>query len=368
MKERGISKLRIPVPWYMFPAPPDCGFTQLNGLVSDPFARERVVFPLLDPQRWLRPWLQEAAELRVEVLLDMHSLPGNTGPAFAPMSMAMTAVQLSPSHRELWLEAHAHIVRNLLTFVVGLPEDVRASVTGIQPWNMGLQMNADAYALPGLRGRHEVTRVARRMNDLTLQLLYRAFAAQFAPCALPALYLNLNGVMETPDIHEYLRSASDWMRAQGGDPSTKLVHALHLFAVDWGQLFIMPTGEHVSAWARRRLAEAAGQPAKDGTHPWRVSCVEWSAAPPRSEIFSNRVRRRQGNLPRHWPEGIFRGFLRAFHATGVENFFWGWDMPYACASPVVPRQSLTFWSLKCIPRGGKDARGPGDSEDTGAAR
>lgn len=355
MTERGIRKLRIPVPWYMFPAPPSHGFTQLNGLVADPFARELAVFPLLDPHRWLRPWLEEAARVKIEILLTLHSLPGYTGPGFALMSMAMTTVQLSLNHRDMWLEAYAHIIRNLLTFVVELSPEIKPVVTGIQPWNMGLQMDADSFALPALKGRYEVARVARRMSDLTMQLLYRDFAEQFAPAALPALYLNLDHTMETPDAHDYLRSAAGWMQSRGIVPAEKLVHALHLFVIDWGQLFVMPTPEHVSEWAQKKLALAAGGPLKDGRSAWRVSCVEWSAAPPRSDIFQTRAERRRSFLPRKWPEGIFRGFVQAFHRMGIESFFWGWDMPYACAFPIVPGQNRMFWSLKCIPRNVKDA-------------
>jgi len=334
-KERGITRLRIPVGWPMFAPPEEMGFARLNGFVADPFSRERAAHPLCPPDDFLFPWLEQASALGMTVLLDLHTLPGETGAGYAFVSWAVAVAAMVPAERDRWLRAYRSVLHGFIGYVGALPAGVRAAVGGLQPSNLGLTMDAESYARPRFAGELETVLVAKKMADFALQGLHAAMGK-----SMPAIYLNLDNALTPREVSEYMESAAEWLEGMGLDPSEKLVQASHFFALDWPFVFKLPTEETVYRWVLARFPARAAQ-------RWRTCCIEWSAAPPRSRVFLSAAQEPTDPLPAKWKENVFRAFVRAFRDAGTENYFWTWDVPQSCAVPARPNQERTFWSLSC---------------------
>lgn len=337
LKRRRIRGLRVPVGWNMFPPAAREGFVHANGLVADPFALERTVFVACSPER-LRDIVKAAAAAGLEVVVDLHSLPGETGPAgtFTPWTNALDL--MTEPERERWFEAYQAIISGLVDYVAGLPQPLRSTITGLQASNDGLLMGPGGYATPSYSGRHKVSNMGLRMHDRFIRLAVRALGSE-----CPGLYVNLQHIFLPSDERKYLETVAEWLSSQGIDPRKKLVHIRHLFLTDWGPIFQLPTAANMKRWVATAFAM------DERMHPrWRRCCIEWSAAPPRSHIFFQRVRRADSSLPAVWKETLYRAFVHSFAALGIENYFWAWDMPYACSNPEVLTKHRTYWSLRCI--------------------
>ncbi len=332
LKRRGILGLRVPVGWNMFPPTSRAGFVKASGLVTDPFALERTVFVACPPAR-LRDIVAAGAAAGLGVIIYLHSLPGETGPAgtFTPWTIALDL--MTEPERERWFEAYVEIISGLVDFVGGLPPPLRHAIRGLQASNDG-----GGYATTSYRGRHKISNMGLRMHDRFLRLTVSALGSD-----CPGLYVNLQHLFVPSDERKYLETVAEWLSSQGIDPREKLVHIRRLFLTDWGPIFQLPTVENMKRWV------AAAFAIDERVHPrWRHCCIEWSAAPPRSHVFFQRVRRAESSLPAVWKETLYRSYVQAFAALEIENYFWAWDVPYACSSPEVLTKHRTYWSLRCI--------------------
>lgn len=348
LRGHGIRRLRIPVPWQMF-APREEGFTFEGGFVADPFAHEEAAFVLCPPDQFLTPWLRAAAEEGSQVLLDLHTLPGQTGPAYRALSWPLAVGCMAQPAQRRWLRAYVAILERCVAYVRELPPALRRAVVGIMPSQSGMQMDAEAYAVPSYPGEHSVALICTHMYDAALPLILSLRTQTFD---MPAIYAGVDRALSQRQVGEYLRRAARWLLARGVASQCKLKRARHLYALNWHAPFVFPSPENIA----RSIQKIFSSPDPQDAALWSDCCCDWASPPPRSEIFTHRAQEVSMPLDR-WKVLLFRALVDTFKQLGVENYYWCWDLPDACSRhPDLPWQHRTFWSLKCVLDAGTDSR------------
>ena len=352
MRKQGIQRVRIPLPWTMFPPPQSEGFVRNLGFVADPFAREETALPMCTPAEFLLPWLEEAARNQIYVLLDIHTLPGQTGPGHAPQAWTTAIAAMSYSERQHWLRAHAHIWDTLILYTTQLPSRIAHWICGLEPFNQGLLMDADGFSVPLFPGRHATSQLAQQLADQSVQrygeehgkrIVDARSVCQDDRSALPALYLNVENAMLPSEVEANFVSWAQWFTEQGICPASFLVRCRHVFALNLNRL-TPPTRSDMRHWVLSYFRPYVAL-------PWRECCIEWSSTPPRSVLFRNQVASPITSVPDEWKDDIYEAFLEAFETLQLENYFWTWDVPDCCPIPAIPSQSRAYWSLRCALKG-----------------
>jgi hypothetical protein len=337
-----VTKLRIPIPWNMFP-PQLPGFAVSDGFVADPFAKEDAAFAICAPEKFLLPWLEAAAAHDIEVMLELHTFPGTTGAAFQPMSWALAMSSMQDATVERWLLSYIEIMRRLLDFVRGLSHNMRVIITGIAPSPIGMKMDAEAYSLPMYPGQHAVVLLFTQMYDAVLPLLYRLHEGRLG---MPKLYAAIDDALTYEGTNEYLRRIAEWLAQRGVDPREKLVRARHLYALTWNRPFALPTQSNLTSYIKRVFP----LPRNPDDQPWKYCCVSWASPPPRTDLLKHRLQT-LGSPLAAWKAMLFSTFVTTFRDLDIENYYFTWDLPDACsAEPLILWQQRTFWSLKCVLR------------------
>jgi hypothetical protein len=205
-------------------------------------------------------------------------------------------------------------------------------------------MDTFAMTLPRFPINWEVSAMARDMSDRAIVEFVRVLS-QDTSSAL-SVYINIDGAMSPAQVEEYLTGAVRSLSERSHD--VKIVRARHLFALTWDQIFTLPFERNIADWVEAAFGAQRSL-------MWGECCVEWSAAPPQSEIFERRGETALDPLRFQWKTGIYQGFLRAFESMGIENYFWTWDLPDCCSADPHAHQARTFWSLACVLGVSRDA-------------
>lgn len=334
------TSIRIPIPWTMFPPPARCGFPSRNGFVADPFACEKTALPLCDPHTHLTRWIWAARKHGVDVIIDIHVLPGQTGPARVPLSWVTAVALMTTSERDAWVTAYSHIVRNVVNYIYNLPPHLKRIIKGLQPSNLGMHMDSRSFANPQFPGRHAIVATARKMSNIALEEILSQKSKSESPYLIAA-YINIENAMLPHEVVDYLNSASDWLESMGVAARDVLVRARHLFALEYNTLFRTPTAHEMEAWVLKALEQPSHI-------RWKQCCIEWSAAPPPSAVFRGEISTHDASLQKEWHTVVYTGFLAAFAKLGIDNYFWTWDLPDCCPRPAPSSLNRSSWSFSCI--------------------
>lgn len=342
MRRSGIATVRVPLGWWAFPPPDTSGFRREETLVLDPFAEKETWFASVDPQ-WLKQLLSDIARADLNILLDLHQLPGQTGPAGVLLTSMALLYRLTERPLGDWLDAYGSIVGQMQEFLGQLPTGTLERVRGVAPFNHDLGVDSRGYVIAAPSEDARIVDIVKRMMDIFV-LRYLEVVRAHARFR-PAVYFNLDNALSDDTIASFLRSFARLFREHSLDPSKKIVRAVHIFTLEWPWIFTLPTRYAVSEWVSARLHSAM----RDQNEDWHVSCAEWSTAfpwPPHLRDITNERTRIASR------EAIYLGSLHAFQQLDVENIFWCWDLPSACSRPGIPDFSRMYWSLRCLLLGG----------------
>jgi len=339
----GIETVRIPIPWQTFADALEDFDPKAYGsgakIVPDPFYK-KASFVVVD-RVWLASVLRQAAAHGLQVLLDIHMMPGGSSDGTYngvwPMPPRFWNANVTDANgASLPLEELGHKIANaLIKWVEGLGETDRRTVKGLTLMNEPAHMaSIDRRGGTGfIRSEEQVLAWLAKAAD--------AFRRSTLPSQGVKLYVNM---IETT-FDDFAQTVPRWWSQtfSVAERTSWAVIDVHWYTAWSGGICsgrVLPTGKYLCDQPveelRPILRGCAETYAKK--FAWRFgddqkACTEFSLGTYEDALLAcNDV-----DLLRMFLEEQ----LAVFAEYGIEAFFWTWRMPYG---PTFQRG----WSLKFI--------------------
>eukprot|EP01065_Artemidia_motanka_P035653 TRINITY_DN43553_c0_g1_i1.p1 TRINITY_DN43553_c0_g1~~TRINITY_DN43553_c0_g1_i1.p1 ORF type:complete len:520 (+),score=145.98 TRINITY_DN43553_c0_g1_i1:58-1560(+) len=322
MQEHGVRYVRLPVGWWVFDS---AQLPETESMVTDLCYPDRRFVTVSNG--YLTALLQMAVRHGVSFLLDMHAMPCGSADG--------TYNGVFPKDPIFFLNAKARakgveVVRNMVRWYKGLPDDLKAAVHGFTVLNEPGHLIVE----PLVPGRPRVTGGNLSVVLSWLSAAVDAYEAELSPSASsapPLLYMNL---IETafmggdPDaLWQRLASAAGQTLGLANKPWAVLdVH--HYFAWGGNGSGIPPencsTEDDLRRYVRvgmRDWMHALSTAAADSGMA-NLACSEWSLSLHHRDYVQPCAVPEEAALKIMYDEQV-----SAFQNANFAQFIWGWRMP-----------------------------------------
>mmetsp|Transcript_3767 Transcript_3767/g.11517 ORF Transcript_3767/g.11517 Transcript_3767/m.11517 type:complete len:551 (+) Transcript_3767:2-1654(+) len=344
----GMKIVRVPLTWALFPdalatlgnsGGPYVGFdpkTQ-SVIVPDPYYTTQVAYVTV-PRNFVEEMLRAAADEGLQLLLDMHCLPGGSSKGtyngVYPLDPVFWTAFAKIGNDSTPLETVGlQIAEAMIRWVESMDDKTRSGVAGLTFMNEPGHMNA--YATPQFAKDRQILEWLAASADL--------FRRSSLPTMGVRLYVN---VVETA-LHNFDSVVPQWWE------QTFSVQERRTWAVIDRHWYAAWSGKFCSGRVAKGGAYFCDQPVEAIRKVWRENTCARKWAENFEKLFPDSLRACSEMSGSTFHDGFLacnnEDVTRAFIAEqaesmqdhGIEPFFWTWRMPYG----------PTFeggWSLKRI--------------------